>query len=94
LFDEFWARLQRNKNKTVCDTPEPHKLDFFLACAVCLVTESEEYRKSCPNSFGEQITKSNPLLGEDLRAFKRHPLAEWANNFYRDHRRTPDKKAN
>jgi hypothetical protein len=87
LFDLFWARIDKAKNKTVADTEQPHKLDFYVACAVAMATESREYSVSCPDSFGEAVTKQMTELAADLAPLKRHPIAAWAEAIYKKHRR-------
>lgn len=88
LFAQFQARLDKSpKNKTLLDTPEPTKFDLFLAVAVAIATESPEYVKICPTSFGASLTRAIPNLAADIAELSRHPLAKWATDMYVEHRR-------
>lgn len=87
LFDAFERRIERNApHRTLLNTAEPTKYDFFLAIGVAITISSDLYAHACPKSFGAHLIRDMPELRADIARFQNRPLAKWAENIYKQHR--------
>jgi hypothetical protein len=93
LFDEFERRIAASAHKTLLNTAQPTKFDFFLAIGVAITMSSDLYAHSCPNSFGAHLIRDMPELRADIAKFQNRPLSKWAEDIYRNHRHIKQKSS-